>query len=237
MKVAICIDYDNLERIHKSEGILGVVTTTLQKLSGKMNSPALQCEVRLYGGWFEGESMSKLSQDLSVGLQSDFPAVIRLPIAGGEICKIIITAELAFSLLEEPGYHLLNTYRKKGKPRNVRVTTPDDAGCISESCLLPLARKLLKNGSCPAIGCIAQNTPLVYRHEQKLVDTMLTCDLIYLSGQQYNFLVLVSADDDFLPPLRTLLLRGSNIIRIHPKLSSISRPINAAGNNLMEIGL
>lgn len=237
MKVAICIDYDNLEKIHKTEGILSVATKSLIKLSEITDSPIRNCEIRLYGGWYEGESRSKLSEDLAAKLLDDFPAVIRAQLRNGDVSKIVTTAELAFSLLEEPAHYLFNTYRKKGKPSNIRVTSKDDAGCKSETCLLPLARKLLQKGSCPAAGCSTEDNSLIYRHEQKIVDTMLTCDLMYLGTQDYHHVMLISADDDFLPPLRTLLLRGSKVIRMHPKQSAANQPIIAAGKTLLEMVL
>ena len=78
---------------------------------------------------------------------------------------------------------------------------------------------------------------LVYRNEQKVVDTMLTCDLIYAPQQGFDHIVLVSADDDFIPPVRTLLLRGSTITRVHPKLSDQRQRTIVAGNPLVELEL
>ena len=75
-------------------------------------------------------------------------------------------------------------------------------------------KKLLRKGACPKQGCKVGHADLVYRHEQKLVDTMLACDLIY-AANQVDHIALVSDDDDFLPPLRTIVLQGSNAYRFH----------------------
>lgn len=237
MKIAICIDYDNLEKTQKTAGILNVVSAALIKLSDTFTTNRGTCEVRLYGGWFEGENLSSLSQTLSANIQSDFPTLIRTKLRDGSICILRATAELAFSLLEEPSHQLFNTYRRKGRPSNIRVETPSNVGCSSTSCPLPLAKKLLQKGSCPTEGCTSGGSPLIYRHEQKLVDTMLTCDLMYLSSKEYSKIILVSADDDFLPPIRTLALRGANIVRVHPTLSTNHQPIRIAGSQLMEVSL
>lgn len=235
MKVAICIDYDNLIEIQKTSGILSTVTRVLQKISLNSQESKGVCHIRLYGGWFEGSTMSQLSQKISVKLNEEFPSQIRINLADGRSCVLNASAELAVALLEEPGHHLFDTYRRKGKPRNIRVETQSSVGCINHSCPLPMASKLLKSGSCPVGNCAVSDSPLVYRHEQKIVDTMLTCDLIYLSQQGYDALLLISEDDDFLPPIRTIVLRGSKIIRIHPKFSIHRSPIKIAGETLIEM--
>lgn len=235
MKVAIYIDYDNLHDSHKTAGILDIVTRVLMKLPVPPHESRGICEVRLYGGWYEGEEMSQLSQKLSVKVQNDFPKLIRIPSSSGQPCIINTTVELALALLEEPAHHLFNTYRKKGKPRNVRVETPENIGCKNIGCALPAARKLLKTGNCPIDNCSTIRTPLVYRHEQKIVDTMLTCDLIYIAQKQYDYLLLISEDDDFLPPIRTILLRGLKVIRVHPRLNPLRTSVSVAGIQLVEM--
>lgn len=237
MKITVCVDYDNLSQLQKSSGIFGVVQKTLSQASELFTENVGKCEIRLYGGWYEGDSLSLLSQKLSVEIQREFPAVIRVIKENDQIVVIRATAELALSLLEEPSHQLFNTYRRKGRPNNIRVETPASIGCSSPDCLLPIVKKLLQKGKCPSEGCLSGNIPLVYRHEQKLVDTMLTCDLIYLAGQGCDFLFIVSADDDFLPPIRTLMLRGAKIIRVHPQMRNALMPIKIGSETLIELGI
>lgn len=237
MNIAICIDYDNLSSLQKTAGILDVVQKTLLEASEMFLKNIGTCEVRLYGGWYEGADFSVLSQQISVSIQNDFPNVLRVPNEEGEIIIFRVTAELAVSLLEEPGHQLFNTYRRKGRPNNIRVETPASVGCSTSTCPLPLAKKLLQNGRCPTQGCVTGGGALVYRHEQKLVDTMLTCDLMYLANQAYDLIFIISADDDFLPPIRTLLLRGAKVIRVHPQMSSALVPIKVGTSTLIELGI
>jgi hypothetical protein len=197
MKIAICIDYDNLLTTQKSSGILDVVTKVLMKFPQLPKpSPTLRgvCDVRLYGGWYEKDTMSQLAQKISVKIQDEFPRFIRIPSMSEKSYLITTTAELAVSLLEEPSHHLFNTFRKKGLPQNVRVEDPKNIGCTNTICPLIAVKKLLKKGKCPSNEC-AKNAgmdedPLIYRTEQKLVDTMLTCDLIYLAHQEYDYIFL-----------------------------------------------
>ncbi len=218
-RCAIFIDYDNLLHPQKTAGILDVVTKALVQMPFSSSSARIGCDVRVYGGWYEGNVMTQRAQDVAVELQRDFPAVIRLPMQQSQDGHrmVSIGAELARSLIQEPSHHLFNTYRRKGKPYNVRVEEPSIVGCADPDCVLPLMKKLLRTGRCPKPGCGVVVGDLVYRHEQKIVDTMLSCDLIYAAGGRVDHIGLVSGDDDFLPPLRTVLLAGKAVIRFHPK--------------------
>lgn len=230
----IFIDYDNLPLQQKTAGILDIVTRSMIQVPFEAAVTRSRCEVRVYGGWYEGASITKLAQDLSIEIQRDFPAIIRLPITPMHHCLVSANAELAVALLQEPGHHLFHTYRRKGKPSNVRVEAPTAIGCNDPDCILPLMKKLLRTGACPKPGCTVVSKDLVYRHEQKIVDTMLTCDLIYAADSQTEYIVLVSDDDDFLPPLRTVLLRGTTAIRFHTKPNSQRASFPSGGLALLE---
>ena len=149
MKLAVFIDYDNLLDGQKSSGILDVVRTAL--LQTPLASPSARgtCDIRIYGGWYEGPTMTKRAQELAVAIASEFPAIIRVPGQGDSIVALATNAELAVAMMEEPSHHLFGTYRKKGKPGNLRVQRPVEVGCTDTTCPLPLAKKLLKRGKCP----------------------------------------------------------------------------------------
>lgn len=234
---AVFIDYDNLLPTQKTAGILDVVTKVLIQDPLATTVPRAKCDVRVYGGWYEGSQITRLAQDVTIELQRDFPSVIRLSAAGHDNVQVSTSAELAVALLQEPGHHLFNTYRRKGKPANVRVVAPIDAGCINASCVLPLMKKLLGTGNCPKAGCDVVMGDLVYRHEQKIVDTMLSCDLIHAGNGIADRVILVSGDDDFLPPLRTILLRGTPVVRFHPKANYQRASFPHGGTQLLEMGL
>lgn len=233
----IFIDYDNLLSAQKSAGILDVVTKALIQIPLDAVTTRAKCDVRVYGGWYEGNQITRLAQDVAIEIQRDFPKVIRLPVAGSEHVLVSVNAELAVALLQEPGHHLFNTYRRKGKPANVRVVEPTDAGCADTACVLPLMKKLLNTGNCPKAGCGVATGELVYRHEQKIVDTMLSCDLIHAGSGVADRVILVSGDDDFLPPLRTILLRGAAAVRFHPKMNNQRASFPQGGAQLIEMDL
>lgn len=237
MNVAILVDYDNLLPTQKASGLLDVTIRVLMQLPKGRVAQRGSCDLRLYGGWYEGSSMTKLAQELAIALQADFPAIVRVPTEDGGQSAITVSAALAMSMIEEPSHHLLNTFRKKGKPNNVRVQKQGDVGCTNTSCILPMVKKMLASGSCPLASCTVSAQDLLYRNEQKTVDTMLTCDLIYAHHQGLDSVVLVSGDDDFIPPVRTLLLRGASITRVHPKPNAQRQKIAVGANRLIELEL
>jgi uncharacterized LabA/DUF88 family protein len=232
----VFVDYDNLLPTQKAASILDVVTRVVVQVPWDPSITRGNCEVRVYGGWYEGNQITRLAQDLTVELQRDFPAIMRVPLGKGNLA-LKANAELAVSLLQEPGHHLFNTFRRKGKPSNVRVEKPGDVGCVDTACVLPQMKQLLKSGNCPKAECTVTSCDLVYRHEQKIVDTMLTCDVIHAVDRVSGWVILVSGDDDFLPPLRTVLLRGSAAIRCHPKPGTQRMTLPVGGSQLLEVDL
>lgn len=237
MKLAVLIDYDNLRETQKSSGVRDLITKFFFQMQLEPELNRGECNVRLYGGWYEEANMTPRAQDLSVEVQSEFPFVLRIPSRSGSVCTIRVDAELAVASIEEPGFHIFDTYRRKGKPTNVRIAKPEDVGCNDVTCPLPLLKKLLKKGNCPAANCAVEAKDLVYRHEQKTVDTLLACDLIHTSRLGVDTIVLVSADDDFLPPLRSALLQGSALIRLHPRPNSRRTKVEIRGRTIIEIDI
>lgn len=236
MKFAVFIDYDNLRNDQKAGGVYQIVSKTFFRVLAKSDGFHGICEVRVYGGWFEEIDMTKQALEVSAELQKEFPKIIRLPGADGNDITLRTIADLAQSLMEDPGHGLFNTYRKKGKPTNIRVQSPDNIGCSITECPLPLTKKLLKSGKCPNPSCSLSRNDLVYRHEQKTVDTMLTCDLIY-AIDNFERIILVSSDDDFLPAIRIALKRGASVFRFHPNTNSQRTPLSLGGLKLLEFDL
>lgn len=234
---AIFIDYDNLEQAQKLSGVLTVVTNTLLRIPLSSVTKKAECEVRVYGGWYEGSAITRRGQDLVVELQKDFPKTLRLPLGHNIQSIVSIRAELAVSLLIEPNHHLFNTYRRKGRPANIGVESPASIGCSDPKCLLPQVKSFLKSGACPHVGCSNSSSNLIYRHEQKIVDTMLSCDLLQAGRRSETWVILVSGDDDFLPPLRTIGLQGTQAVRVHPKTGHNRSSFPLTGTALVELDL
>jgi hypothetical protein len=132
----IFIDYDNLLPTQKTAGILDVVTRALIQISMDTATTRAMCDVRVYGGWYEGTKITRLAENLTVEIQRDFPKIIRLSTSRSGYITISANAELAVALIQEPGHHLFNTYRRKGKPVNIRVEVAN-CGWLYRSSLHP----------------------------------------------------------------------------------------------------
>jgi len=138
MKVAVLIDFDNLSEPQKVS-ILDVATKALMQLPKAITATRGECILRIYGGWYEEMTMTNRAQTLSVSIQAAFPENIRIPMLEGKFLTLTTSAELAMALVEDPSHHLFYTHRRKGKPANIRVMKPEEAGCTSS--LLNLSPK------------------------------------------------------------------------------------------------
>jgi uncharacterized LabA/DUF88 family protein len=78
------------------------------------------------------------------------------------------------------------------------------------------------DSECPEPSCSVAPDAVLQRAEQKLVDTMLTADLIHLS-QQGDDIFVVSTDDDMWPGIRSALNTGCRVYHLHPRRGRSTR--------------
>jgi hypothetical protein len=64
MQVILFIDYDNLVGSQKRAGILAAATKALLSTALKTTASQGRCDVRIYGGWYEGTSLTPLAQKI-----------------------------------------------------------------------------------------------------------------------------------------------------------------------------
>lgn len=128
----ILIDYDNLLHSQKSAGILDVVTKALIQFPFEPSETRLGCDVRVYGGWYEEATMTRMAQDVTVELQRDFPVVLRLPVdqsperrvvaANAELGRVDIHCMVFPSIVD-----LLNSFAARGRAVQQVQEEPGDA--------------------------------------------------------------------------------------------------------------
>lgn len=237
MQINVFIDYDNLTVLQKRAGLLDVITKALLASPLKTHSAMGHCDVRVYGGWYEGSSLTPLAQRIAAELQADFPTLLRCLTVHNTVCALSTQAELAWALVEEPTHHLLDTYRKKRFPYNLRFTDPAGLGCRATHCPLSSLPLLFNTECCPEASCAITLGDILHRAEQKLVDTMLTCDMIHTANQPGDLVIVISDDDDLLPAIRTVSLRGTPVLRIHPKPFTKLAVFPPGGAALMELSI
>ena len=77
-------------------------------------------------------------------------------------------------------------------------------------------------------GCNLHPKQIISRAEQKIVDTMLTSDMIELCLREEHF-AIASSDDDMLPGISLALTRGASVIHLQ------TRPGQATAEHYFEI--
>ena len=207
----ILVDYDNLPANYRRRNARDVIEYIVRRLEPEIGNDR-RVNVRLYGGWYDRKTPTPRAQHLASQV-----LVFPLPLTFGSGHTIMIDAELAYSLAVHPMVHLLRTFRQRGTPENVLCRQPSAKGCTIRTCPLSPIPNFLNRGRCPEPNCALTTEDLLYRPEQKLVDTMLTVDLIHFVDSGVKRLALVSSDDDFWPGIAYILTKGARVIQLHTR--------------------
>jgi hypothetical protein len=211
------VDYDNIEEIIRRRGILEIVSRTIQAISRTATPIQSRVEFRLYGGWFWESRLSKQAQELSLQINSNFPATIPWGIPA---VAVKVSVVLAQSLAASPGFLLTHTFRRRPFSDRLYCDSPSQPVCGEISCPMHSIRTFFTDQKCPSRSCIKVQSQFLYHYQQKLVDTMLAADLIYFSAQKtYPLLAVVSSDDDMWPGIRTAIAFSSKIVQVHTRRS------------------
>jgi hypothetical protein len=192
----VLIDFDNIDRS---------LRTNNPELENRLyrtitaNNSYTEINLRFYGGW---DYKKRLSGG-AIGLLSD---LYNYP---HRINNTKLNAELVRSLAFEKN-NLPFTFRRRNK--NYVFNVDPTKICKNDStCDLYLIYTILNNHNC----CDKDIYSAFLFDEQKLIDTMISTDLLYLSTLKNVDLFLVSSDDDFIPIIRYLCYLGNSISIIH----------------------
>ncbi|MBS3784279.1 MAG: hypothetical protein KGY78_07540 [Anaerolineae bacterium] len=222
----VFVDYDNLARSDRHKGAKYVIDRILQCLGPAWFVDG-RAQFRLYGGWYERNSPSRRGQKIAAELQQAFPGLVAAT-ASPNVQPVRVVAELAYSLAAEPLRHLFHTFRKRGIPQGLRCEDPVAMGCSDPACPLTVVYDFVNTGICPSPACQTRAEDLLYRNEQKLVDTMMTVDIVHYAHSGVGQVCVVSSDDDLWPAIRSALLIGTRVIHIHTKPGHAT-PISYSG--------
>ncbi len=222
----VLVDYDNVPDLERNRGPVHIVTRIVDAL-GPAVAGETHLRFRFYGGWFRGANLSRRAQLIRPLLQTHFPRPISRP-HGVHGRQIVARAELALTLESAPGRYLTHTYRERSLPSSVRCAPPPYVGCSKPAaCVIGPTHALLRDAQCPEPGCRVSVTAVLSKPEQKLVDTMLTVDLLHLATTTRSKLAVVSSDDDLWPGIQVALIYGASIMHVHP-LAGRTTPVQYA---------
>jgi uncharacterized LabA/DUF88 family protein len=206
----VLVDYENLPLDAAGKGLVCLADRILGKVSS-IADPKRAMDFRLYGGWDRNNRMTRTGQDLSVEIQSAFPRTLKITEN-----HVILKMQLAQALEALPRKALPNTLREEPM-RKIKCQIPSRTTCRNTSCPIDPMASFLNEGRCPVDGCLAEPKMLLSRNEQKLVDTMIVADMIYLASQGEACIGLVSSDDDMWPGILSALNLGANIIHLQTR--------------------
>lgn len=201
------IDFDNWYRATPSASVGAVLQHCLNEVVRalvELTEDVLYVLVRIYGGWTENGVLTALGSDVAAGCAAADP----FPLAIMNQSRIIHgEVQLAHQLSIAPHIHLGDTSRRRWGPSRLRLNgTPLPPGCLEtmERCPARILQKFTKSPtrSCPVDACPVTAESAFLTREQKMVDTMMTCDLLdYVHDADTVAVAVVTADSDLLPPL------------------------------------
>jgi hypothetical protein len=209
----ILVDYDNVPPQIKRQGPIYVIDRVVSAMKAVVTRLNIsQLEFRLYGGWYENQTMSRRAQEISTILRAKFPKVM-ISERTDPATSLRISAVLAQSLEALPGTVLTNTLRSVPVQKEFDCTKPSKIGCRNEHCPIDPLSDFLSSGACPTSGCAFTPMAVLRKMEQKLVDTMMVADMIYLAQREVA-VGIVSSDDDMWPGIISALVAGTALIHV-----------------------
>lgn len=161
-----------------------------------------QIDVRLYGGWKTDSTFTQQADAVRGYLDSLnselFPCVYNNHKVYGSV--IVVTSQYNLEIEWQ------NTMREKHARHFLKVLVDQHEVCEADPSQCPL--HLVANATrgekvnCPIQGCGEINIHQLVRMEQKMVDSMMTCDILeYVHDSDYRLIEVVSDDVDLHPAL------------------------------------
>ncbi len=235
----VLVDYDNLPRLERKRGLIHVATKIVETIGSQRLRASARVRLKLYGGWLENNSLSPYAQRLSADVQRFFPRAISVVDSQGQ-ARVIVRVDIGYSLEIEPAFSLSNTFRRRGVPKGLTCAAPPVLNCGNPAnCAVSAFHSFVTNDECSDQACSVPLKDILTRHEQKLVDTMIVADLIYLASSGSSEVVLVSSDDDLWTGIKSALLIGTSVLHIQtmPQRRTPVHYSRGAGANYLEINL
>ena len=223
-RISVLLDYDNVPPNFRQRGLPDLLERIMSLLPRAALPHGAFVACRLYGGWYEARTLSPRAQKLLGEIRSTFPLVLRLP-SRDRVRVITVDADLARSLLIRPTQEIFHTFRRRGVPRHLASRPLPFAGCQRpRQCPLAPVHDLLSRDQCPEDACAVRSADVFMVPAQKLVDTMLTTDLIQDTRSPAAHTAIVTSDDDIWPGIYMALNQGATVHHICPAPSTQAWP-------------
>ena len=203
------VDYANIHSSIKMRGLEYIVSTLTLQIPPNFFITHNCLVYRFYGGWYQDNLPTRLAQKLIGEIGLNYPQIINI---SGK--SINVGVELVYGLALLPTKHLFYTYRQRSKQAKLTCIDPVTLGCACPDCPMIDVFSIIKNDACTKCGRSLDEFILL--DEQKLVDCMMTADLIHYAQHGETNAVLVTADDDLWPGILTANSLKMDITHINP---------------------
>lgn len=209
MSALVLIDYYNLPTRLTRRGIVPLWDTLRASVFAEAGEEDCDVALRLYGGWYDDKGLSRDGERLARDIGNSFPFLIRQPSGLQRI-----HCELASSLYKVRDSMFPATLRdRRGFKHTLKSQEPIPCA-HPDRCSIPLVTRWIK-GRCPEPQCNVSSRDAFRYREQKLVDTLMCCDLISAALESSTTPALVVSEDDDLVPAMVLATHlGGNVCHI-----------------------
>ena len=216
MQVHVLVDFHNLPSSLQA-GSPESLARVIDALIVSHCPSAREVNIRLYGGWYNEQGLSRDGTRLSQEVGASFPLSLLGP--GGEVRYV--RCEIASSLVDSRSDVFPATLRHR-HGIDLLMRDPHPVRCVDPAnCTVPVVLKWSRNG-CPTPGCPVTSFEAFRCIQQKLVDTLVCCDLLSLAlPDPATAVFLVSEDDDFVPALLLAAQRGAAIWHVRTKPAKV----------------
>jgi hypothetical protein len=203
--ILVLVDFDNVFGTDSAADFdwVPLELNRVLELAAKVQPRLTRVDIRLYGGWLKQGILSGRASALQAKLSGlgVFPTV--RPNAN-RITRGSVT--LATRITAVPGIEWENTLReKRGFPQVRLAGNALPGNCIKPlDCPVETVRRFTKawDKLCPRTGCTVRNNDAFIALEQKMVDTMLACDVIDAMWVGRASTIIVMSDDaDIVPAI------------------------------------
>lgn len=212
----ILVDWDNIEHGTRRLGLETIVEKIFFLISEHLDLDKIGKTVRIYGGWYDRDILSRSAQRLSSEINRSFPKRI-VVVTKDRKFDFVAKCELALSVQSNPTQPLMNTYRKRDAPKYLRARQQSEIGCSEASCPIPLISRFITRNQCTVSGCSKTFEEISYLGQQKLVDCMIVADMSFAAFNGERQLVVVSSDEDMFPGIIQATYYGAQVLHVHTK--------------------
>ena len=200
------VDLDNWHEARPDAPVEASLSDVVSEVTLRLISVAPETEfisIRLYGGWTEDGAFTQFASEVSAHLPSVDPFPMR---SGPKVTIVHGELVLAMTLSIAPALALGDTCRKRSGPPRIRLaTSPLPIGCVDAgTCPARMLKKFTQSSSreCPTESCAVTSSVAFSTRQQKMVDTLMACDLLDMAhDKDVLAITVVTADSDLLPPL------------------------------------